>query len=420
MLFNVQKTLGRLRHPDVERRQKALSRIAKRARRGLSDEEVREIVAFASADLPPKKYELGSYDESLLRSVLAHLRPSHVEALVARFEHVTPAARSTILWNLASIDDVSAARAWVSLLQHHGWPEVSYGALIRPFEESRRHGDVILMPLVDGSIQDVPEDMLLLLLLAYGAEGKIPPDVLALAVPRAVARGRALVAEAREFQQGAGTAWRYADEYAEVRFDTGLVLDALGGLGGGAETVALLREGETLTDPRPRLFAVASLAGLGETPDPCAVRSVAAEAETRVLLLQRLTARGRADLFPDAERTQERLAESEMVGWLTYPAELGRPPDAIELMRTVEADAGARGGGRYTWFVFRFRTEPPHWAADDGWMAGVAGPFRNADFPTTEAWGDTFSAFEAWDEATPEEHLSGIVELMRQWRAHRG
>jgi hypothetical protein len=76
--------------------------------------------------------------------------------------------------------------------------------------------------------------------------------------------------------------------------------------------------------------------------------------------------------------------------------------------------------GIYDYFLFRFRTHPPHWAAKDGWMAGVSGPFRRSDQPTTEALGETFSSFDPWDSKKPEQHVGNIRDLMKRWREYHG
>jgi len=157
---------------------------------------------------------------------------------------------------------------------------------------------------------------------------------------------------------------------------------------------------------------------LGESAPTAALNAVAADPETRGALFDGLNECKRSDAFPRSELTQEKLAEAEMVHWLAYPTELGQPPDEIELMRTIEEDAGESGGGRYAWFVFRFRVRAPHPSAEDGWLAGVAGPFRKDEFPTTRTWGDTFSTFTRWEEFTADEHLSSIRELMDRWREH--
>ncbi len=83
------------------------------------------------------------------------------------------------------------------------------------------------------------------------------------------------------------------------------------------------------------------------------------------------------------------MAEGDLVRWLTYPTELGRVPDKIEFL---EIKPQSDGGVMY---YFKFMTEPPHWAADDGWMLGWAGPFARGKLETHGT--GTFSEFEKFE-----------------------
>jgi hypothetical protein len=192
----------------------------------------------------------------------------------------------------------------------------------------------------------------------------------------------------------------------------------LGHLGRSPEVIAALREAEKLQDPRVKMFAVLSLLKLGEAPSAQSLQDVAEDAESRGHLFGVLEARRALDLMPAPQRTQEKLAEADMVSWLTYPTELARAPDEIELMKTVKVDAGKDNGGIFVYYVFRFRTREPHWAAKDGWMAGISGPFRKDEMPTMTGWGDTFSTFTKWEEFDVSEHLSSVRQLMQTWREH--
>ena len=98
-----------------------------------------------------------------------------------------------------------------------------------------------------------------------------------------------------------------------------------------------------------------------------------------------------------------------MVHWLTFPTELAAVPDEIELMKVVEVETT---DGPADYYLYRFRTFAPHWAADDGWMAGIAGPFSKGQLSTYGS--DTFSSFEAWDAKTPEEHMQDITDTVDQ------
>ena len=62
------------------------------------------------------------------------------------------------------------------------------------------------------------------------------------------------------------------------------------------------------------------------------------------------------------------------------------------------------------YFVYRFRMHPPHWAAKDGWTAGVAGP-HNLKAEPMPGGRHTFSRFEAYDSCSPEEHVERVRQL---------
>lgn len=148
-------------------------------------------------------------------------------------------------------------------------------------------------------------------------------------------------------------------------------------------------------------------AALRESRAPSAadLERFAADRVTRRVLYDVLDAAGKPDLFPGRWRTWPAMAEADLVLWLNHPNELGAPPDEIESMTTVPAPGDVTP--RQSYFVFRFRTHPPHWAAARGWTAGVAGPYDLTAEPTPSGRG-TFSRFEAYDSRTPEEHV-GLV-----------
>jgi hypothetical protein len=130
---------------------------------------------------------------------------------------------------------------------------------------------------------------------------------------------------------------------------------------------------------------------------------------TRKVLYEVLAEHDQIELFPQEQRTWEALAEADLVAWLCHPNELGAPPDEIELTKQLPVPGEAAGSHRY--FLFRYRTHAPHWAAGDGWMAGVAGPYDVEKEPEPHASG-TFSRFEAYDSRTPEEHVEVTHRLV--------
>lgn len=158
--------------------------------------------------------------------------------------------------------------------------------------------------------------------------------------------------------------------------------------------------------------SVTSVLEQGRPPRTEDIHTYAARPDTRNTLLETLHEHGQEALFPSEYATAQAIAESDLVFWLCHPNELQAPPDEIEWIgafrRTLEP--GRRTG---TYHLFRYRVKPPHWAAPDGWMAGVAGPHLDGEEPPPAAPG-TFSRFEAWDSRTPDEHVDATHQLMLQ------
>jgi hypothetical protein len=139
----------------------------------------------------------------------------------------------------------------------------------------------------------------------------------------------------------------------------------------------------------------------GRTPPDDQLLKFARERVTRQVLFEVLRDGGKLDLFPEEFRTWPALAEADLVAWLCHPNELQMAPDHVELMATLPAPSAPDTH----YFLFRYKTNPPHWAAKDGWMAGVAGPYDLTKAPEPHAPG-TFSRFEAFGSRTPEEHVA--------------
>jgi hypothetical protein len=254
------------------------------------------------------------------------------------------------------------------------------------------------------------------LCLAYCDAGLLSPATLASFSDQLLDAYRSREPRLRAAQESKGVAWMWDEKYVDDRNEGGVILDLMGYFAND-DMDRELWNALTFHDPRLQYFAISSLLRRGKLPDSKAINEVAASAEMRNWLYDRLQKHGKLSLFPKRYRTQAALAESDMVQWLSYPTELGRAPDEIELMKVVPVDTGLRRG-IYDYFLFRFRTHEPHWAAQKGWLAGVSGPFRRADSPTTTALGDTFSTFDPWDDKAPEAHVGDHLELMKRWREY--
>ncbi len=147
-------------------------------------------------------------------------------------------------------------------------------------------------------------------------------------------------------------------------------------------------------------------------PDAVAkVAEFAGDPATRNHLFATLQDMGRADAFPPAYRSLENVAESDLVNWLSHANELGTAPAQTELVRPVRIEEGAKTG---SFFLFRFRVDPSHWAFEKGWMAGVAGPYWDGGEVPAVAASGTFSELEPFAAKTEEQHVDFLRQALKR------
>jgi hypothetical protein len=193
--------------------------------------------------------------------------------------------------------------------------------------------------------------------------------------------------------------WRIDDEYAPIRWQAEWLLDLMGHLPGAA-VVSYVREALLLTDPKLKHFAAASLLGRSELVASSEIELIAASTEVRIVLWDRLRMLGMESLMPPRWATPEQLAASELSRWVNSPFERGVPPEDVELMAKYPVE---KHGETHEAYLFRFRDFPKPWEEGHGWMAGVAGPYRDG-----QVIGSCWSAFDAWDSMSPQEHVEKL------------
>ncbi len=136
------------------------------------------------------------------------------------------------------------------------------------------------------------------------------------------------------------------------------------------------------------------------------IEKIAEKAYIRPLLYIILKNYEKLDLFPSKYLEHKFQAESELSYWLAHPNELQTPPDKIELCKVVKKNIDNK---IMDFYVFRFCSNPPHWAAQDGWLLGVAGPYSCDTIPYSGAPA-TFSRLDKESEVNPEELVDWIIQ----------
>jgi hypothetical protein len=194
--------------------------------------------------------------------------------------------------------------------------------------------------------------------------------------------------------------WIMDHDYAPVSREAEALLALLGYCAGEEIGYALREALQELTDPDLKMFAALSLLRRGDPVGSEEIEPIAASHLVRIYLWEKLQDLGRESLMPEQWAAPEELAASELSRWLSHPNELTAYPEEIELMQIYTLPE-AQGGPEAEVYLFRFREYPKPWEPGEGWMAGVAGPYKDG-CPVRSPW----SSFRRWDSMSPDEHVS--------------
>jgi hypothetical protein len=402
----IENLIRRLHAADADERGRAADELANRAG-GLSTRDGLALLTAAHDDFPPLKSPVWEdVPTALISATSADPKVEYIDVVERGFARLSVPARAAALTLVARCRSREASLAYMRLVREH----LASGRITDlrhwPFLSAPRDGDVFFPELLDYATDDRFAEHILGWSLAYARAGQIDPAALRGHTDLILSVYLDRVAQLRSLQHDEPGAWMWEDDYAAKRTELGTLMDLLGFLD-DARAVRELHAALRLIDPSARLWAAVALLRAGEEVDPETLDAIASWTETRTDLYLELHQLGRLDRFPGHWATHALLAEGDMVRWLAYPTELGRPPDEIDLIEVVTR-RGANGETDY--YVFRFRTLPPHWAATDGWQAGVAGPYPRGRLSVSPS--GTFSDFQAADSRTAEEHVQAIAKIV--------
>lgn len=146
------------------------------------------------------------------------------------------------------------------------------------------------------------------------------------------------------------------------------------------KVIALLQELVKLGRSHINFYAVETLLGLGQSVPQAAIDALAADLEYANLTYGSLQRHGKTAMFPAEYATEEYLAKSDLVRWLTYPTELGKAPDEIAYIGRVKKFLR-----KEVFHVFKYRSDSDN--LDDekknkwliGWSSNEGGTFSNFD-----------------------------------------
>jgi hypothetical protein len=371
-----------------------------------SPAELSELIEAATQAYPIVKPEYRKADVELIKAAERHatrVEPNDVTDVYARLPE---GARAWSLRLLATAGTPGASAALATLLQRlDDLPAISWPVLL-PLERNPRDPDVLVPALIAAHKNPSFSSAVAMPLLSYakaGQLGRFTANVASLAESAATS-------SIEETHRAADQ-----DERQMARSRAGIYLDLLGAMT-VPDALPALRAAAADDDYWVSMWGAIGLERQGDEAATQVMDRVAEDPSCRFALHQVLAQINRLDHFPARFANQPALAEAVMVQWLEYPTELGSAPDEIEQLHVEQMQDSSGAADLY---VFRFRTHEPHWAAKDGWMIGVAGPFSRPEQPTTRALGMTFSRFDKSADKPLADLVKDIQDLIEEWGRNR-
>lgn len=410
--------LTRLHSIDDPTRFAALDDLIGLKRGGLTKAAGAQLLHGAASEFPPHRFAYTDIPSQIL-DVLMSQQPSPAaewaEPAARLYGTFTDGARRNTLFMLAAIGTREAMAGYMRLLKEFGPPLGAPRLASGWVSRQPRHGDVVFPDLITiAAAHDVVTEALRII-LAFVAAGEYPTTAAAALSTFLDSQWTRIIKQLQGISERAADHWR--ESYQEVRSDAALIIDVAGRISHpGVQRI--IADALVLRDPRLVMFAILGRVRRGLAVPASAIAFAARYAEARFWLYVELRSLGQLPLFPRDLLNQRALAEAEMAHWLAYPTELGREPDDIETMGTVELHAG--DGEPADLYVLRFRTSGDHWAADSGWMAGVAGPYPRSEQPVAPGLGATFSKLERWELRDLSGHAEANVGTLEEWATALG
>jgi len=406
MAIPLELIIADLRDEKEEVRERAAVRLTARADQRLTRCERRRALEAATEAWP----EIEFFDPSslLVQAALTRSDASNWTFVLDRFESFSKEGRARAISRLLDLKNKRAATIFMSLLERYAAGGAMPAPSLTDFLQSKKAINVLIPALL--SYTHLEKFAFEIHLFVLGALQKklVSWRTMVPYACRLLETYQAMRERLRALERPAGDDWIWEEDYIDHRGTLTLFLDLMGFLPGEA-VIEALEEALTSRDGHVRCYAALSLMRHDRHVPVDVVTSIAANAHARNKLFDGMQRIGRSEQFPSRYFSYEAFAESQMVDWLTYPTELGRTPDELELMETFDQEDDEE---RY--YLYRFRSGHPDWV-DHGWMAAIAGPYFVLESPDTYGGAGTFSNFEAWEKNTPRQHFEEITGMVARF-----
>lgn len=130
---------------------------------------------------------------------------------------------------------------------------------------------------------------------------------------------------------------------------------------------------------------------------------------TREATFNLLNDNGLSHLFPKEFSSIEKAGETHLANWLEFPTELDVCPDEIQHIKRVTIDLDGQDNFAH-YEVYKYRMNEPHWAAKNGWILGVVGPYGDDSKPYDHPQATFSRVTSTADKVSPDEEAKWVHE----------
>ncbi|QST02280.1 hypothetical protein IMZ31_22770 (plasmid) [Pontibacillus sp. ALD_SL1] len=202
----------------------------------------------------------------------------------------------------------------------------------------------------------------------------------------------------------------YKDDYMDHRYPFNLILHMLSYINDKETNRKLKQVCLTFKD---KLILAVACCGLLENNQKIGKKlqnCIARNDESRNYFYEQLRRLDRLNLFPEEFKTQEHLAKSQLITWLTQPDNLGHFPSDTKL---IDVYTETLNGEDYEFYLFKFRSTVYEWK-EKGWMIAVSGGYKKSEKPTVESTGNTYSQFATYQKDQVDEHFLALLDTVEK------
>jgi len=142
---------------------------------------------------------------------------------------------------------------------------------------------------------------------------------------------------------------------------------------------------------------------------PDEIAELIRQPQYRPMLYRLLKHFERLDLFPANALSIQAQGEGVLSYWMMHPNELQDAPCKIEFLEEIEREFR---GERVTFLVFKYEMPSGHWAGDDGWLLGLAGPFTENNVPYSGTAAGFSRCTDKYGEVQPRELVDWYADML--------